>query len=85
MSKAKIDYALSVLDNEIQQQKKVRNEIDLFNLELIEISSKLLRAYKVMLLDNNDTKELDKIFVQAMKKEYIELYKKHCMSNIKID
>ena len=72
MNKIKIDYALSVLDNGIKQIKEVKNEINLFNLELVEISTKLLTTYKIMLLDNYDEKKLQKVFIKRMREEYLK-------------
>ena len=85
MNKIKIDYALSVLDNGIKQIKEVKNEINLFKLELVEISTKLLTTYKIMLLDNYDEKKIQKVFIKRMREEYLKLYKNHCTSEIKID
>lgn len=84
MSKIKIDYALSVLDKEIKKEKKIKNKIDIFNLELVRISSDLLTAYNVMLIDNYDEKELQKVFIEIMRREYLNLYKKYCISEIRI-
>lgn len=77
----KIDYAISILENEIIYQQNV----DLFGIELFTTSKNLLNMYKVMLLEGCNEKEVQKLFIDTMKYEYLDLYKKYCVHNISID